>query len=34
MIIILAVLANVTALQRWAIVGKALRERDREDAEV
>ena len=31
-IIILAVLANVTALQRWAIVGKALRERDREDA--
>ena len=31
-IIILAVLANATALQRWAIVGKALRERDREDA--
>ena len=33
-IIILAVLANVTALQRWAIVGKALRERDREAGEV
>ena len=32
-IIILAVLANVTALQRWAIVGKALLERDREAEE-
>ena len=32
-IIILAVLANATALQRWGIIGKALRERDREDAE-
>ena len=32
-IIILAVLANATALQRWGIVGKALRERDRAAAE-
>ena len=32
-IIILAVLANATALQRWGIIGKALRERDREGAE-
>ena len=31
-IIILAVLANATALQRWAIIGKALRARDREAA--
>ena len=31
-IIILAVLANATALQRWAIIGKALRARDREEA--
>ena len=33
-IIILAVLANATALQRWGIIGKALRERDREAGEV
>ncbi len=32
-IIILAVLANLTALQRWIIIGKALRERDREAAD-
>ena len=32
-IIILAVLANATALQRWFIVGKGLREQDRETAE-
>ena len=32
-IIILAVLANATALQRWAIIGKALRARDREAAD-
>ena len=32
-IIILAVLANATALQRWTIIGKALRARDREAAE-
>ena len=31
-IILLAVLANATALQRWAIIGKALRTQDREDA--
>ena len=29
-IIILAVLANLTALQRWWIIGKALRDQDRE----
>lgn len=32
-IIILAVLANATALQRWAIIGRALRARDREEAD-
>ena len=32
-IIILAILANLTALQRWWIVSKGLRERDREEAE-
>ena len=32
-IVILAVLANLTALQRWVIVGKGLREQDREAAE-
>ncbi len=31
-IVILAVLANATALQRWAIVGEALRVLDREEA--
>ncbi len=31
-IIVLAVLANATALQRWWIVGRALREQDREAA--
>ena len=32
-IIILAVLANLTALQRWVIIGRALKEQDREAAE-